>query len=181
MGFGAAVTGGIVTGVILLVASMIISTMLRTNEAMVRASNQRYVIESDYTNTAIQITSVQLVPSNETVLILLQNTGSTKRWNYEHFDVIVQYSSAVEVGNSTTLQQHTEKLMYKGMTNNSLSAGSWSISSFTDDNYDPLILNSGESMKIKCVLTNSIASNSQLLITVVADNGVGTTKVSEVP
>jgi hypothetical protein len=69
--------------------------------------------------------------------------------------------------------------MYKGMTN-LLPSGSWGISSLIDDNYDPLILNPGESMKMKCVLGNGIANNSQFLITVVTDNGVGTTKVAEV-
>jgi archaellum component FlaF (FlaF/FlaG flagellin family) len=180
MGFGAAIAGGIIMSIILLVAGLTMSTLLSTNEAIVRASNQRNVIESDYANTAIQITSVQATQSSETVLLFLQNTGSTKRWNFENFDVIVQYSSMVNVGNSTTLQHHTEKLVYKGMTN-SVPSGSWGISSFLDDKYDPQILNPGETMEIKCKLDNAVTSGSQLLATIVTDNGVKTAKFAEVP
>jgi archaellum component FlaF (FlaF/FlaG flagellin family) len=179
MGFGAAVAGGIIITVILVIAGLTMSTLLRTNESIVRASNERNMIESDYANTAIKVTSVQVMSSNGTVLLSLQNTGSTKRWNFENFDVIMQYSSMVNVGNSTTLQHHAEKLFYKGITN-SLPSGSWGISSFQGDNYDPLILNPDENMEIKCVLGNTVASNSSLIATIVTDNGVKTTKFVEV-
>lgn len=180
MGFGAAITGGIITSVILLVGGLTMSALLHINEALVQASNQRNELESEYGSTAIQITSVQVMPSNKTILLFLKNVGSTKRWSFENFDTILQYSSAVNMGNFTATELHTEKLVYKGTTK-SLPSGSWGISSFINDTIDPLILNPGETMEIKCVLGNALADNTQLIATIVTDNGVQTTKLVEVP
>lgn len=179
MGFGAAIAGGMIMSVVVVVASLSMSALLRTNETVAQASNQRNTIESDYSKTAIQITSVQATASNDTLLLTVQNTGSKKLWNFANFDVLVGYSFAVQQGNTTLTQHQTENLDYVGLVTPS-SLRSWGISSFVNDNFDPHILNPGESIEITCILSNPIADNSHLIATIATDNGVEAIKSSEV-
>ncbi len=179
MGFGAAVAGGMIMSLVVIVASVSMSSLLHTNETVSQASNQRSMIESDYSKTAIQITSVQATASNKTILLDVQNTGSKKLWNFANFNVLVEYPFTVQQGNTTVVQHRTENLAYAGLAVPS-SVGSWGISSFVNDNFDPQILNPGESMQITCVLSNPLAAANHFLVTVVTDNGVEATRSMEV-
>ena len=184
MGFGAAIGGGIILSVVVVVAGLSISTLLRTNESMVQATNQRNIADGKFAATALQISSIEAVtpPTPDNIVRLtLQNTGSEKLWNFGSFDILLQYSYINVQGNGTVMQSRTESLTYAGnVPENAIATGKWGLTSFVNDRIDPGILNPGESIEISCVLRNDIVQNSNLFVSVVADNGAQITRSVEV-
>lgn len=168
MGLSAALTGGIIMMMLVIVVAMSIPTILGMNSAMSRASSQQKELEDSIVKTSIGISSVQASAQSDSVTLTLENDGLTKLWNYQKFSVIIAYDA--EVAPSVS-ERRTEQLTYAGISN-SVPAGYWGIGQFNNDLADPRIVNTGESIDIACTLAYNASSTGTVTATVSTDNGV---------
>ncbi len=138
----------------------IVSSIYKTNDAIVNSAK----INSQINNTSIKISSITLDTNDRKHLIItLNNDGKSKLFNYTYFDLIITYDADI----NDNMIQVTEQLRY---SNSSLSSGQWIIS-IQNDIVDPKILNPNEIAVIDAMLSNDIASNGRVIVTISTDNG----------
>jgi archaellum component FlaF (FlaF/FlaG flagellin family) len=138
----------------------IVSSIYKTNDAIVNSAK----INSQINNTSIRISSITLDTNDRKhITITLNNDGKSKLFNYTYFDLIVTYDADIN-GN---MIQVTEQLRY---SDSSLSYGQWIIS-IQNDIVDPKILNPNEVAIIDAMLSNDVASNGRVIVTISTDNG----------
>jgi hypothetical protein len=98
----------------------------------------------------------------------LNNDGSEKLWNFEDFDLFIEYDGAIS-------GKKTQQLSYSGMCLGVVPpAGNWCIQSITNDVKDPGIINAGEDAIIWTQVSENLATNL-VVITMTTDNGVVST------
>ena len=133
---------------------------ISVNEALF----DRSTLDNKMANTSIELT-IPNPPGTDNIFdFTIENTNLEKLWDFINFDVIVTYDS-----NGIT---YTETLMYVDCP---IEEGTWCIDSFTDDYFQPEILNTGESVIINVKVGNDLESGSALLIVVSTPNGVVST------
>jgi archaellum component FlaF (FlaF/FlaG flagellin family) len=138
----------------------IVSSIYKTNDAIVNSAK----VNSQINNTSIRISSITLDTNDRKhITITLNNDGKSKLFNYTYFDLIVTYDADIN-GNMTHV---TEQLRY---SDSSLSYGQWIIS-IQNDIVDPKILNPNEVAIIDAMLSNDVASNGRVIVTISTDNG----------
>jgi archaellum component FlaF (FlaF/FlaG flagellin family) len=138
----------------------IVSSIYKTNDAILNSAK----VNSQINNTSIRISSITLDTNDRKhITITLNNDGKSKLFNYTYFDLIVTYDADIN-GNMT---QVTEQLRY---SDSSLSYGQWIIS-IQNDIVDPKILNPNEVAIIDAMLSNDVASNGRVIVTISTDNG----------
>jgi archaellum component FlaF (FlaF/FlaG flagellin family) len=138
----------------------IVSSIYKTNDAIVNSAK----VNSQINNTSIRISSITLDTNDRKhITITLNNDGKSKLFNYTYFDLIVTYDADIN-GN---MIQVTEQLRY---SDSSLSYGQWIIS-IQNDIVDPKILNPNEVAIIDAMLSNDVASNGRVIVTISTDNG----------
>jgi archaellum component FlaF (FlaF/FlaG flagellin family) len=163
MGFSIVISSAVIF--ISLFASLAIilsiaSSIYNTNDAIVNSAK----VNSQINNTSIRISSITLDTNDRKhITITLNNDGKSKLFNYTYFDLIVTYDADIN-GNMT---QVTEQLRY---SDSSLSYGQWIIS-IQNDIVDPKILNPNEVAIIDAMLSNDVASNGRVIVTISTDNG----------
>lgn len=173
MGLSAALTGGIMMTMIVIILIMAIPAVINANVSMNRAYSERALLDDVLSKTSIKLDSLSALPLSNVVTIAATNDGSSKLWNYEKFNILVTYNST----NGITSGKITETLDYAGITTAAnIPAGSWGITKFTGDGMDPQILNPNESLEITCKLSNNIALQGFLTVILSTDNGMTTSK-----
>lgn len=143
MGLGIAIAGGIICATVLAVFSIVFSTsgqIYEINSSRTHAADlQNVVFQTD-----MEISDVTAQSGSQFVNFTLTNTGNEKLWNYEKFDVMVNYTADV-LGFPT---QRIESITY---TTNS----------------DDISINSVSSNSqncISCILSHTVAGTNKLLI-----------------
>jgi len=163
MGFSIVISSAVIF--ISLFASLAIilsitSSIYKANDAIVNSAK----INSQINNTSIRISSITLDTDNmKHITITLTNDGKSKLFNYTYFDLIVTYDADIN-GN---MIQVTEQLRYN---DSSLLEGQWTIS-IQNDIVDPKILNPNEVAIIDAMLSNNVAPNGRIIVTISTDNG----------
>ena len=125
---------------------------------------ERAELENKILKTSIELTIPDPPGTDDTFDFRIENTNLEKLWDFHNFDIIITYDS----GGIT----YTETLMYVDCP---VEEGTWCINSFTDDYFEPEILNTGESVNIRVKVGNDLESGSTLLIVVSTPNGVVST------
>ncbi len=163
MGFSIVISSAVIF--ISLFASLAIilsitSSIYKANDAIVNSAK----INSQINNTSIRISNIALdTDDRKHITITLNNDGKSKLFNYTYFDLIVTYDADIN-GNMTRV---TEQLRYN---DSSLLEGQWTIS-IQNDIVDPKILNPNEVAIIDAMLSNDVASNGRIIVTISTDNG----------
>ena len=155
---------------IVIVVGMAVPAILGGNAVTSSAEAQRMQLEDIQTKTSIALNSVKAPALGTTVSFALNDTGTTKVWNYQKFTVIVSYNS----GAGPAGAREVASFSYQGITA-SPSAGYWSISRFNNDIVDPQILNPGESANIVCHLAKPLAASGSVTVVVSTDLGAQAT------
>ncbi|HXG05961.1 MAG TPA: hypothetical protein VNI77_01375 [Nitrososphaera sp.] len=171
MGLSIAISGIIVLMTLVNLMMTIFALASATSNSTTRILSDRSSIENLSLNTITRIESIQAVANDAQVLIVLNNTGSTKLWSYDNFDVIVTYDANM----TGTKVRVTEELTYAGITN-TIPPGKWGITQFMGDLLDPQIVNPSEKVELKCTLLNVIYPNGVLSAIVSTDAGAVATK-----
>jgi archaellum component FlaF (FlaF/FlaG flagellin family) len=171
VGLSAAIAGGIMMTMISIVMLMAIPAMVNANVSTNRAYSERAQLDTEYLRTSISISSIQALPADDAVTIVVNNDGSSKLWNYQKFSLFVTYDAEVAPLQS---QRLTEELAYQGIEQG-VGAGQWEIDAFVNDGVDPRIMNPDESITIVGQLSyNTTAGNLSAIIS--TDNGVTATR-----
>ncbi len=135
-----------------------------TTASITEVSSQMSDLESKLLKTTISLTSLQS-PGEVTIFDFdITNTNLEKLWEFDKFDVIITYDSG---GTTYTVTQTYDVTCPPA-------AGEWCISSWTNDVFDPEILNNGETVTITTEIVNILQSTTDLKVVVSTPNGVVT-------
>lgn len=175
MGFGIAIGGGILSLTVVTVMLMIPSAM----ESITDISESKSELihhQQNLGETSIQIDDVIAAEKNDEFVFLLENTGTSKLWNFENFDILVTYDATIN-GTTTKL---TESLVYNLVepkkincdgTVQGLAKGRWAFGTYTNDHVDPGIINPNEEVQISGRLNHKFASGGAGNLALVTDTG----------
>jgi len=128
------------------------------------ASTQISEVENTIDKTDISLETLFAQSGLATVNFTLNNDDQEKLWNFEKFNVIVEY----EAGSGQLLEVLTFSGNCLGV---SPSAGNWCIEGISGDFLDEGILNEGESAEVFTQVSQNLV-NQNARVTVSTDNGV---------
>lgn len=164
MGLSVAISGGIILTVfVLLLLSLpgLTEKMFSIGDITTQVTQH----EQKISNTEISMNYLSQLVGSSKVNFTLNNDGAEKLWNFEDFDLFIEYDGAIS-------GQTTQQLSYSGECLGAVPlAGKWCVQSISNDVADPKILNSGEEANIITNLSENLASTTAI-ITLVTDNGV---------
>jgi hypothetical protein len=164
MGLSVAISGGIILTVFVLILFSLpglADKMFSIGDITTQVAQH----EQEISKTEISIDNLSVLVGSSRVNFTLNNDGSEKLWNFEDFDLFIEYDGAIS-------GKRTEQLSYSGECPGTVPpAGNWCIDSISNDVTDPKILNSDEKAYIRTTLSENLAS-STTIVTVATDNGV---------
>jgi archaellum component FlaF (FlaF/FlaG flagellin family) len=164
MGLSVAISGGIILTVFVLILFSLpglADKMFSIGDITSQVTQH----EQKISNTEIDMNSLSQSVGSSKVNFTLGNDGSEKLWNFEDFDLFIEYDGAIS-------GKTTQQLSYIGECLGTVpQAGNWCIQSISSDVADPQILNFGEQAYIRTNLNENLASET-VIVTVVTDNGV---------
>ncbi len=163
MGLSVAIAGAIVLSVLMVV----LMTMIGFVDNMFTigdVSSQISKVENTIDKTDISLETLFAQSGLPTVNFTLNNDDQEKLWNFEKFNVIVEY----EAGSGQLLEVLTFSGDCLGV---SPSAGNWCIEGISGDFLDKGILNEGESAEVFTQVSQNLV-NQNARVTVSTDNGV---------
>jgi len=163
MGLSVAIAGAIVLSVIMLVM-MTLTGFVGTMFSIGDVTTQISKVENTIDKTDISLETLFAQSGLPTVNFTLNNDDQEKLWNFEKFNVIVEY----EAGSGQLLEELTFSGDCLGV---SPSAGNWCIEGISGDFLDGGILNEGESAEVFTQVSNNLV-NQNVRVTVSTDNGV---------
>jgi len=163
MGLSVAIAGAIVLSVLMFVL-MSMNGMTGNIFSVGDASTQISELENTIHKTDISLETLFAQSGLATVNFTLNNDDQEKLWNFDEFNVIVEY----EAGSGKLLEELTFSGDCLGV---SPSAGNWCIEGISGDFWDEGILNEGENAEIFTQVSNTLV-NQNVRVTVSTDNGV---------
>jgi len=163
MGLSVAIAGAIVLSVLMFVL-MTMNGLTGNIFSIGDASTQISEVENTIDKTDISLETLFAQSGFATVNFTLNNDDQEKLWNFEKFNVIVEY----EAGSGPLLEALTFSGDCLGV---SPSPGNWCIEGISGDFLDEGILNEGENAEIFTQVSNPLV-NQNVRVTVSTDNGV---------
>src|SRR3989304_6007328 len=163
MGLSVAIAGGIVMVTIMLIM-LTIPNVVNNIFSIGEVSSKSLKVDDSVSKTKISVTELYTKIGSPRVNFTLNNEGSTTLWDFNNFNVLVEYTGTIS-------GKRTEQLSYFGECLGVPPAGQWCIQSILNDVADPKLLNSDERATIRTRLSENLASNSAI-VTVATDNGV---------
>jgi archaellum component FlaF (FlaF/FlaG flagellin family) len=110
--------------------------------------------------TLLAITNVS--HSSPNVDVEVQNNGSTKISDFEHMDVVVEYTTGAGA----------PVIAWIPYTDGSLGANTWTVQSITNDAFEPGIFNPSETLQIRIQLDPPVGSGTTNRLLITTDLGV---------
>jgi len=164
MGLSIGIAGAIVLMVILAVM-MAMTGLVSTMFSLGDASTQISEVEKVIYDTQISMDHLSVLIGSSKVNFTLNNIGAEKLWNFDDFNLFIEYDGAIS-------GKKIEELTFNGECQGiAPSSGNWCIQSITGDILDPDILNSGERASIWTQVNENLVTNNGV-ISVTTDNGV---------
>jgi hypothetical protein len=164
MGLSVAISGGIILTIFVLMLFSL-PGLAEKMFSIGDIASQVTKHEQKISNTEINMNYLSQSVGSSKVNFTLSNDGSEKLWNFEDFDLFIEYDGAIS-------GKIAQRLSYSGECLGTVpQAGNWCIQSISSDVADPQILNSGEQANIRTNLNENLASET-VIVTVVTDNGV---------
>jgi len=163
MGLSIAISGAIILSVLMIVLMTItgfVGNMFTIGDTSIQVSKLENIIDK----TDISLDALEASVSSPYVNFTLNNDDIEKLWNFEHFDVFIEYENATNT--------FVEELSFNGDCSGiAPSAGNWCIESIGADFLDEGIINDGESGEIWTQVSRELDSANPF-VTVSTDNGV---------
>ena len=124
-----------------------------------RQSETRY---GQQNRTGLQVTTTSIDAAGANVTITIKNNGQTPLADYADMDVVVQYFG----------QTGTRFDKWIPYTSGPLAANTWKTGTFTNDVFEPGILNAGESMELLIRLNPVVGPATTNLAVIGSEKGV---------
>ncbi len=161
MGLSVAIAGGIILSVLMLVM-MSITGLAGNIFSIGSVTTQVSDLENTIDDTDISLETL-FASTTPRVNFTLNNDDKEKLWNFDDFNVLIEYESASG--------DELEELSFGGKCQGVVpTAGEWCIEGISGDFLDQGILNEGESAEIWTQVSQSLDSGNAR-ITVSTDNG----------
>jgi len=161
MGLSVAIAGGIILSVLMLVM-MSITGLAGNIFSIGSVTTQVSELENSIDDTDISLETL-FASTTPRVNFTLNNDDKEKLWNFDDFNVLIEYDSASG--------DELEELSFGGKCQGVVpSAGEWCIEGIAGDFLDEGILNEGESAEIWTQVSQSV-ENGNARVTVSTDNG----------
>jgi len=161
MGLSVAIAGGIILSVLMLVM-MSITGLAGNIFSIGSVTTQVSDLENSIDDTDISLETL-FASTTPRVNFTLNNDDKEKLWNFDDFNVLVEYESASG--------DELEELSFGGKCQGSVpSVGEWCIEGIAGDFLDEGILNEGESAEVWTQVSQNLASGNAR-VTVSTDNG----------
>lgn len=170
MGFSIAIAGGIMMFTFVYVM-MTLPGIVDKTISITEASSDISKVEDSITKTTMDVNSISASIGSQAITFSIDNSGVEKLWNYQKFNVIITYK-----GTST---KQTESLVYYGSCSGNPPSGYWCLDSISNDNLDPKILNTGETLNVKSTVSQN-AQTGVIIVIVSADNGVTSSRTTTI-
>ncbi len=162
MGLSVAIAGGIILSVLMLVM-MSITGLAGNIFSIGTVTTQISDLENTIDNTDISLETLFASTTLQTVNFTLNNDDTEKLWNFDDFNVLIEYESASG--------DELEELSCGGKCQGrDASVGEWCIEGIAGDFLDKGILNEGESAEILTEVSKPL-DNGNARVTVSTDNG----------
>src|SRR3990172_2647614 len=164
MGLSVAISGGIILTVFVLILFSLpglADKMFSIGDITSQVTQH----EQEISNTEISMDHLSVLVGSSKVNFTLNNDGSEKLWNFEDFNLFIEYDGAISGKLIEDLSFSGECLGIAPL------AGNWCIQSITNDVKDPGIINAGEEATIWTQVNENLAT-TQGVISVTTDNGV---------
>jgi archaellum component FlaF (FlaF/FlaG flagellin family) len=129
---------------LLIAAILMLSTVLMARggflgaDAIGQSLQQSEVRHGQQNRTALTVTSTSIDGSGANITVTVRNDGQTPITNFAGMDVVVQYFGE-------TATRYDKWIPY---TSGALASNTWKTGTFTNDVFEPGILNSGESVDL---------------------------------
>jgi archaeal flagellar protein FlaF len=160
MGFGTVVAAMVSVAIILLTSYVCSNGGFYMAEGIADSVTKMQENENEKLKTGIEITGIHTDETN--IFVSLHNTGSTKIGDFDHMDVIVNYSNTS--GNAKTIwipyQEDAGTLENR-----------WIVKNIRPDLVNPGIIDPGEEMELQILLEDSLENESVNWLLVAAPNG----------
>lgn len=164
MGLSVAISGGIILTVFVLILFSLpglADKMFSIGDITSQVTQH----EQKISNTEISMDHLSVLVGSAKVNFTLNNDGSEKLWNFEDFNLFIEYDGVIS-------GKLIEDLTFSGeCLGTAPLSGNWCIQSITNDVKDPGIINAGEEATIWTRVSENLATN-QGIISVTTDNGV---------
>jgi len=163
MGLSVAIAGAIVLSV-LMVVLMTMTGFVGNMFTIGDVTTQISQVEKSIAKTDISLDALEALVGSTKVNFTLNNDDTEKLWNFEKFNVFIEYENATNT--------FVEELSFNGDCSGiAPSAGNWCIESIGADFLDEGIINDGESGEIWTQVSRELDSVNPF-VTVSTDNGV---------
>jgi len=163
MGLSIAISGAIIMATFLVVF-LTIPNIVNSIFTLGDVSSEVTKLDTSISKTEISMEKLEVSVGSPRINFTLINEGREKLWNFENFDIIIQYDEGS--GRST------ESLSFNGdCLGGSPPGGNWCIEIISGDIIDPGIINGGEDALIRTQVSQSLTSLNTL-VSVTTDNGV---------
>ncbi len=163
MGLSIAISGAIILSVLMIVLMTItgfVGNMFTIGDTSIQVSKLENIIDK----TDISLDALEASIGSPNVNFTLNNDDIEKLWNFEHFNVFIEYENATNT--------FVEELSFNGDCSGiAPSAGNWCIETIGADILDEGIINEGESADIFTRVSLPLQS-ANAFVTVSTDNGV---------
>jgi len=164
MGLSVAISGGIILTVFVLLLLSLPGFMDKIF-SIGDITSQVTQHEQEISNTEISMDQISVLNGKSKINFTLNNDGSEKLWNFEDFDLFIEYDD-------TPSGKLIEELIFSGECLGTVPlAGNWCIQSITSDIKDPGIINTDEKATILTQVSQNLVT-STAIVTIVTDNGV---------
>jgi len=167
MGLSVAISGGIILTVFMLILLSLpgfVDKMFSIGDITSQVSQHEQVIS----NTKLSMDHLSVLVDKSKVNFTLNNDGSEKLWNFEDFNLFIEYDGI-------TSGKLIEDLTFSGECLGTVPlSGNWCIQSITNDVKDPGMINTGEKAAIWTRVSENLVTN-QGIISMTTDNGVVST------
>jgi len=162
MGLSVAIAGAIILSVLMLVM-MSMTGLVGNIFSIGSVTTQVSDLENTIDNTDISLETLFASATIPFVNFTLNNDDTEKLWNFDDFNVLIEYESASG--------DQLEELSFGGKCQGSVpSVGEWCIEGIAGDFLDTGILNEGESAEVWTQVSQSLL-NGNARVTVSTDNG----------
>ena len=145
---------------------LIYETSLTINDAAI----DNFEIENQVYHTAFSLSSLGSPQGNDDPDFTLTNDGQEKLWDFENFLVLIEYDGEANGGT-----RYVETFTYSGSCSGNPPVGNWCIDAWNNDNMEPNILNTGESIDIIATTSDDLENTGLIVVSVSTENGVTAT------
>jgi archaellum component FlaF (FlaF/FlaG flagellin family) len=153
----------VIVSAILMVSALVLARSgYQSVDQMGQLWKQMEVRSSEQVHTELTITNV--TANSPYVDVDLLNGGSTTLADYDHMDVLVQYTD----GGGTPV------LAWIPYTSGALAQNTWTIQGITNDAFEPGILNPGETLRMRIWLDPAAGVGTTNRLVIASDLGVTT-------